>query len=205
MLLSPAVTWPHHHHFQQWPLFHFTNPILHPPSYISPPCDHVTQSVRFHQGGGGSGSAVSSVVVLCKVSLCVLKLKLNVTGGGWTRVRQRVEADERKTEATWASTTVQQPSNNKPPFNSAQCNFISTPITPSLSDLLLHVSPSLFLFTFSQSAFRLLHVNLYMCKRFYTGIHWLIFLFRFLPSGQTVELSMKYWQLDWSRSNNEIQ
>lgn len=43
---------------------------------------------------GRSRPAVWSVVVLCKVSLRVLKPGLNVTGG-WTWVRQRGKADER--------------------------------------------------------------------------------------------------------------
>lgn len=88
-------------------MFHFTNPILHPPYpvYLSAvrPCDWecVISTER-------SGPAVLSVAVLCKVSLCVLKPGLNLTGEGWTRV-----SPEQMKDVALKPHVLQQPSSSR--------------------------------------------------------------------------------------------
>lgn len=194
------------------PLFHFTNPILHPPClpplYISPFWDHVTESVLFHQEVGQD--LHTWVWLPCaRSSLCVLKPGSSVTGGGGgrTQVGEEVEAAW-MTEATWASPSIQAPLIHPPHPEQWQktCSYVLATI---LLFTLSPPSPIIMKKCYLRAQSRLYtHVNRYVNgSRRNELTHRSIQIASPGPCCaicKTVELSMRYWQLDWSRSDKSI-
>lgn len=188
-----------------WPLFHFLNPILHSFSslYLSPLCDHVAGSVRFHQGGRGPPCSWARVV-LCKVRLCVQKTWADCTGGGWPRARQTVRENMKSHSSHMALTRylhglVRSAGRHiQPPQQSLAVSHLPF----SLRAFLIHSKirkttafPCRILMLFSHGSQNKLTspalsiASLWVCR----------------TVCKTVELSMKPRRLQWGTSNIEIQ
>lgn len=174
------------------------------PCILLPLCDHVTGSVRFHQGGRDLQSW--ALVVLCKVSLCVLKPGWKVTmmdtsqSGGSKLMREiKLERHELQQPCTSCLSDVLLHVSRHATFSTYElrgCLFLFTPLQLPLRVLLVHHTYQEKVVYQSPWSILMLPPCKPACKWSYTRIYWLILLFQLRPSGRAV-LLVKLLNYQW--------